>query len=166
MDRYVRYFLRVALAATFPLIAVGSLLYSPASQSDQSTNLAALLDQSLDGSQRSASNRARDAARHPKQTLLFFGLRPNQSVVEIATGGGWHTEVLAHALRERGMLYAMDLPGENGGALGNSLGLNSRHASETGPSLLLRPDKRISLIGRHLQCPPRLFAPSHELRLL
>jgi len=70
------------------------------------------------GPQRSAANRARDAARHPKQTLLFFGLRPNQSVVEIATGGGWHTEVLAHALRERGMLYAMDLPGENGGGSG------------------------------------------------
>ena len=117
MDRYVRYFLRVALAATFPWIAVGSLLYSPASQSDQSTTLAALLDQSLDGPQRSAANRARDAARHPKQTLLFFGLRPNQSVVEIAPGGGWYTEVLAPALRERGKLYAMDLPCENGWVL-------------------------------------------------
>ena len=114
MDRYVRYFLRAALAATFPWIAVGSLLYSPASQSDQSTTLAALLDQSLDGPQRSAANRARDAARHPKQTLLFFGLRPNQSVVEIAPGGGWYTEVLAPALRESGKLYAMDLPGVDG----------------------------------------------------
>ncbi len=47
---------------------------------------------------------ARDAARHPLQTLAFFGLRSDMTVVEINPGAGWYTEILAPALRERGRL--------------------------------------------------------------
>jgi predicted methyltransferase len=55
---------------------------------------------------RSAANRARDAARHPFETLRFFGLAPGQTVVEVSPGGGWYTEILAPYLRERGQFYA------------------------------------------------------------
>ena len=58
------------------------------------------------GSHRSDANKARDRYRHPKETLEFFGLRPEMTVVEIWPGGGWYTEVLAPVLRERGKLYA------------------------------------------------------------
>jgi len=58
------------------------------------------------GSHRSAVNRMRDAARHPDETLRFFGLRRHHQVVEIAPGGGWYTEILAPWLRESGKLYA------------------------------------------------------------
>jgi len=58
------------------------------------------------GPQRSAANRARDAARHPYETLRFFGLQRHHQVVEIAPGGGWYTEILAPWLRESGKLYA------------------------------------------------------------
>lgn len=54
---------------------------------------------------RSASNRTRDAARHPYETLRFFGLAPTQQVVELSPGGGWYTEILAPYLREQGRLY-------------------------------------------------------------
>ncbi|MBN7798861.1 class I SAM-dependent methyltransferase [Parahaliea mediterranea] len=60
----------------------------------------------LDGAQRSEANRARDTFRHPRQTLEFFGLEPGMTVVEIAPGGGWYTEVLAPLLRGNGTLYA------------------------------------------------------------
>lgn len=60
----------------------------------------------IDGPQRSAAAKARDAARHPLETLSFFGLAPDQTVIEIAPGGGWYTEILAPYLRERGRLYA------------------------------------------------------------
>lgn len=63
-------------------------------------------DSVLAGEQRSAENRARDAFRHPAETLAFFGLRPGMTVVEIAPGGGWYTEVLAGALGPQGTLYA------------------------------------------------------------
>ena len=67
---------------------------------------AAFLDQALAGSHRAAANVARDPFRHPRETLLFFGLRPDMTVVEIWPGGGWYTEVLAPALRGKGTLYA------------------------------------------------------------
>ncbi len=72
----------------------------------------ALLDQALAGPQRSAANQARDVYRHPRETLLFFGLRPDQAVIEIAPGGGWYTEILAPVLRERGRLYAAHYPAD------------------------------------------------------
>lgn len=67
---------------------------------------AALIDAALAGAHRSAANRARDRYRHPKETLLFFGLRPDMTVVEISPGAGWYTEIIAPVLRERGKLYA------------------------------------------------------------
>jgi len=66
---------------------------------------AAAVDAALAGSHRSDGNKARDRYRHPKETLEFFGLRPEMTVVEIWPGGGWYTEVLAPVLRERGKLY-------------------------------------------------------------
>jgi predicted methyltransferase len=72
----------------------------------------ARLRAALAGAQRSAANRARNAARHPYETLRFFRLRPGQTVVEIAPGGGWYTEVLAPYLREDGRLYAAHEPAD------------------------------------------------------
>jgi len=66
---------------------------------------AAAIDAALAGSHRSDANKARDRYRHPKETLAFFGFRPEMTVVEIWPGGGWYTEVLAPVLRERGTLY-------------------------------------------------------------
>ena len=65
----------------------------------------AALDAALAGQHRSAANRARDRYRHPKETLTFFGFRPDMTVVEIWPGGGWYTEVLGPALAAGGKLY-------------------------------------------------------------
>lgn len=70
----------------------------------QTTALA--LDNILNGSQRSAENRARDRYRHPKETLLFFGIRPEMRVLEVWPEPGWYTEILAPLVRERGKYYA------------------------------------------------------------
>src|ERR1700712_2366098 len=56
--------------------------------------------------QRAEANRARDSARHPYDTLRAFGLQPGQTVIEIAPGGGWYTEILAPYLRDRGHYVA------------------------------------------------------------
>ncbi len=87
---------RLMVASVMLLAAVGA-----AAQSVEQ-----LIDQALEGAHRSAVNKARDVHRHPKETLLFFGLEPTMHVVEIAPGGGWYTEVLAPVLRDRGRLYA------------------------------------------------------------
>jgi predicted methyltransferase len=57
---------------------------------------------SLGGPQRTDKERARDVYRHPRETLNFFGLRDDMTVVEIAPGGGWYSAVLAPVLRDRG----------------------------------------------------------------
>src|SRR5688572_15026040 len=64
------------------------------------------LDQVLAGSHRDAKNAARDQYRHPKETLLFFGLQPDMSVVEVWPSAGWWTEILAPLLRDEGKYYA------------------------------------------------------------
>jgi len=48
----------------------------------------------------------RDQFRHPAQTLDFFELKPEQTVVEIWPGGGWYTAILAPYLSESGRYYA------------------------------------------------------------
>jgi len=76
------------------------------------------------GPQRSPAFLARDAARHPLQELLFFGLRPDAAVVEIWPGGGYWTEILAPYLRERGRYYLAVPPqagSENAAALRRKL---------------------------------------------
>src|SRR5690606_25183443 len=64
------------------------------------------LEAVLAGDWRSEANRARDRYRHPAQTLAFFGLKPDQTVVEITPGGGWYAEILAPYLREHGRYVA------------------------------------------------------------
>ena len=65
-----------------------------------------LIDEALVGSHRSDANKARDKYRHPKETLLFFGLMPDLTVVEISPSRGWYTEILAPVLRDGGQYYA------------------------------------------------------------
>ncbi|MFV0477416.1 MAG: class I SAM-dependent methyltransferase [Parahaliea sp.] len=63
-------------------------------------------DTALQGEQRSAQNKARDGFRHPRQTLEFFGFKPDMTVVELSPGGGWYTEILAPLLQAEGHYYA------------------------------------------------------------
>jgi predicted methyltransferase len=78
-------------------------LVPPTSASDfTSSQLASVLG----GSWRSDTNRARDAYRHPKATLQFFGVQPDQTVVEITPGGGWYSEILAPLLHDDGHYIA------------------------------------------------------------
>jgi predicted methyltransferase len=85
-----------AISVSFSLEAIA--------QTDAATSAA--IDAALAGSHRSDRNKARDRYRHPKETLTFFGLRQDMTVVEIWPGGGWYTEVLAPVLKGKGKLYA------------------------------------------------------------
>lgn len=51
---------------------------------------------------RPADEKARDQYRHPYETLTFFGIEPGMTVVELAPGDGWYTEILAPYLSEEG----------------------------------------------------------------
>ena len=60
----------------------------------------------LKGEWRAPQNSARDVYRHPQQTLQFFGLRPEQTLIEITPGNGWYSELLAPLLKDRGQYIA------------------------------------------------------------
>jgi predicted methyltransferase len=99
------------IAATFFMFtltgcASSSLNSQTASRDSQSQGAsAASLDAAISGSQRSSQARARDVYRHPRETLQFFDLGPAQTVLEIAPGGGWYSDILAPYLRNAGQLY-------------------------------------------------------------
>jgi predicted methyltransferase len=65
----------------------------------------AALKSALADPQRPATASARDAVRHPAEELAFFGLKPNQTVVELWPGGGYWTEILGPYLAPHGRLY-------------------------------------------------------------
>lgn len=66
------------------------------------------LSRAIDGKQRSAEHKNRDKYRHPQQTLEFFDVKDNMTVIEIwpGEGWGWYTEILAPYLKAHGKLYA------------------------------------------------------------
>ncbi len=60
---------------------------------------------------RTEANKLRDKYRHPAETLAFFGLKPNQTIVEIWPGGGWYTEILAPFTKDKGRLIVVSPEG-------------------------------------------------------
>lgn len=55
---------------------------------------------------RTPANLGRDQYRNPVETLSFFGVEPDDTVVEISPGNGWYTEILAPYLQANGRYYA------------------------------------------------------------
>jgi len=107
-----RTFVRPVAVAVLALSAVlAGCSTAPATR----TATAERIDRILAGPHRSAANRARDAWRHPRQTLLFFGVRPEMTLVEIAPSPGWYAEVLAPLMRDRGR-YIAAMPPQGGDA--------------------------------------------------
>ncbi len=58
--------------------------------------------------ERSDEDKARDAERHPQQTLEFFDVAPGMTVAEGLPGGGWYTRILANYLGANGALYGVN----------------------------------------------------------
>lgn len=48
---------------------------------------------------------SRDKFRNPQGTLEFFGLGPNQNVIEISPGGGWYASIIAPYVFKTGGSY-------------------------------------------------------------
>ena len=66
----------------------------------------------LSAPNRSAGNVLRDPFRHPAETLAFFGVRPDSTVVEILPGsGGYYMELLAPWLKDKGLYIAANRDG-------------------------------------------------------
>ncbi|MDY0007895.1 MAG: methyltransferase [Spongiibacteraceae bacterium] len=104
------------MSCTAPLLrgltALALLALSTVALSDITT----ALEDAATSTQRSEANRARNVYRHPVETLTFFGLKPDMTVLEIHPGNLWYTEVLGPVLKADGQLivagYDSALPGQ------------------------------------------------------
>ncbi|WP_293373690.1 methyltransferase [Nevskia sp.] len=76
---------------------------------------------------------ARDAWRHPTETLTFFGIKPGMTVVEIWPGAGWYSEILAPYLKDSGRYFAatpaVSLPNASDGQKKAVAGLRDKFAA-------------------------------------
>jgi predicted methyltransferase len=88
------------------LAALSATGLAAASAAPESTVTHAQFASVLSGDWRVPQNAARDQYRHPEQTLKFFGLRPDQTVIEITPGNGWYSELLAPLLQDKGHYVA------------------------------------------------------------
>ncbi len=104
MKKTVRFLVLVcgilAVATVFPIS------YSQAQLQVDDVKTVAALKAVLASSHRAEADTARDQHRHPLETLSFFGVKDNLTVVEVWPGGGWYTDILAPFLKERGIYYA------------------------------------------------------------
>jgi predicted methyltransferase len=65
----------------------------------------AVLRDVIDNGARNPADRARDVYRHPYASLIFWGLKPGMTVLEVDPGSGWWTDILAPYLARTGGHY-------------------------------------------------------------
>jgi predicted methyltransferase len=94
MGNNMKTLLNVSLACVIGITAFSSL-----------ANVEEKLKAAMASDVRSASEIERDRNRKPIQTLEFFGLEEDMSVVELVPGGGWYTKLLVPLLNEKGNYY-------------------------------------------------------------
>jgi len=84
-------------------LAFGSFAYA------QTATKASQLDAAVNGSWRAPENRVRDKYRHPLETLKFFGVRPDATLIELYPGGkAYYAEILAPFLHDHGQYIAVN----------------------------------------------------------
>ncbi|MEQ9316206.1 MAG: methyltransferase domain-containing protein [Henriciella sp.] len=73
-----------------------------AASSETTPEAAYTVSDAMAGSWRTEAEISRDQYRHPVETLEFFGIEGDDTVVEIWPGGGWYTNILAPWLHANG----------------------------------------------------------------
>ena len=87
-----------------PLVSV-TVLFASSSTAENQASAELTLPAIIAGEHRSPANIARNPSRHPVETLNFFGLEPDMTLIEIGPSGAWYTEILAPYMRDSGRYY-------------------------------------------------------------
>lgn len=59
---------------------------------------------------RTAADRTNDQRRKPEQMLIFIGVRPGMTALDLSAAGGYTTELLARAIGPSGAVYGQSRP--------------------------------------------------------
>ena len=113
------------------LSALALISLAPAAQAAEDKALRA----AVAGPVRTEANVARDGARHPYETLAFWGVKPKQTIIEISPGAGYWTEILAPYAKATGGRYVasaadLDNPTLSEGARKGRAAFEARYANE------------------------------------
>lgn len=79
----------------------------PAPAAAQQTTLS-VIDAAVNDSTRLGDARLRDEQRKPAEILVFAGVTPGETIVELAPGGGYDTALLSRVVGPSGKVYAVD----------------------------------------------------------
>ena len=100
----------LALAAALVLLSVclttNSTAQSPAAGAKLTSERIAAIVASPD---RSDADRTNDVRRKPAQMLAFIGIVPGMIAVDLSTGGGYTTELIARAVGPTGRVYGQSI---------------------------------------------------------
>ncbi|MEL6487538.1 MAG: methyltransferase [Pseudomonadota bacterium] len=119
----------ILAAGVLALTACGPTAEPDAAATEAPAENTALLEVLAD--ERRAEDKARDEYRNPADTLAFFQVEPDQTVIEYAPGGGWYTRILAPLVADEGQYIGSVFPPEAGAALGEDFMNRVREGAET-----------------------------------
>ena len=106
----------------------------------------AKVESALAADARPKADRDRDRNRRPLETLNFFGLEDDMTVIELFPGGGWYTRILGPVLAENGTLYvALGANRVRDGVL-TEAGFEKVEVLETSDNLRRDDNRRIYLL--------------------
>jgi predicted methyltransferase len=120
-----------------------------------------VLQQLADAEQRSKEHKLRNKYRKPAETLQFFGIEPQMSVLEIWPGHGWYTEILAPFLKDEGKLTLAQFR-HNDGSLKEDRSIFWARVSERLMQRLTEQSDYFGEIANIELDPPLLSPPQHE----
>ncbi len=125
-------------------VLIIGLIYAGSISAD--TWSAADLATALDNPARAEADKGRDEARKPAEVLVFIGVEPGMTALDIAASAGWYTEVFSVAVGEDGTVYSQNtlatLERRDGA---NDKALTTRLADDRLPNVM-RADGEISAI--------------------
>ncbi len=88
------------------LITMLILLTSSFALADDYDVVKGKLDAAMADAIRTVDEKERDRNRRPVETLEFFGLRDDMTIIELMPGGGWYSKLLIPVVKENGKYYA------------------------------------------------------------
>ncbi len=78
-----------------------------ASLASAAPSIPAYITAAVADSARPAEDKQRDTERKPAETLAFAGVRPGDTVIELAPGKGYYTRLLSAVVGPKGKVYAL-----------------------------------------------------------
>ena len=92
------------------ILTTAAVLTLTASLAAAAASIPGYISAAVADSARPAEDKQRDADRKPAETLTFAGVKPGDTVLELAPGKGYYTRLLSAVVGPKGKVYAVTSP--------------------------------------------------------